>query len=84
MRTVNYLGEILEFYTGIWWWCDDDNITQFRGIPENIYSVAPYPTKGKKAKKNVMKGSDKIVSILYIKICYRIKKLSIRYGMLCW
>ena len=50
MSPSNYLYDTLYFNTGIWWYCDDDKITKLREIPYNVYSVAPYPTSGKKLK----------------------------------
>ena len=66
MSTGHYYCDILEFNTGIWWRCDDDNITQLRVISECFYSVAPYPTSGKYNKTNVMKSCDKIF------LCYEL------------
>ena len=65
MITGRYFCDILDFNTGIWWSCYDDNRTQLIVIPEKFYSVAPYPKVGKKANK-MMKDSEKIVSMLYI------------------
>ena len=50
IRTGHYLCDIFDFNTGILWCCDDDNITQLKGIPDNVYSVAPYPTSGNTKK----------------------------------
>ena len=50
MSSGNYYCDILDFNIGILWWYYDDNITNFRGISENVYSEATYPTPGKKIK----------------------------------
>ena len=81
MSTGQHLCDKLDFNTGIWWCCDDNNITQLRWIPEIVYSVAPYTTSGK--KKKVMKGYENIVSMLYIKNMLLYQNLFIPYGMIC-
>ena len=50
MSPGHYLCDILDFNTGIWWCCDDDNITKLIRMPVNIYNVVPYPTTGNKQK----------------------------------
>ena len=48
MIPSRYFCDILGFRTGTWWRFYDDNITQFRLMPENVYSVSPYTTSWKK------------------------------------
>ena len=49
-NTRHYLCEKLDFNTGILWRCDDYKITKQRVIPDNVDSMSPYPTPGKKEK----------------------------------
>ena len=49
-NTGHYYCKILDFNNGIWWRCGDDIITQLRVIIDNIYSLAPIATSGKKSK----------------------------------
>ena len=34
---VHYVSDLFDINTGIWWSCDDDNITQISGLLEGVY-----------------------------------------------
>ena len=67
MSSGNYYCGVLYFNTGIYWHCDEYNITLLELLPDNMYSDPEYQ-KIKPNKKVVMISSEKIVSIVYIKI----------------
>ena len=48
------------------WRCADDNIYKFIGVTDNVYDELSHEDMEKK-NKYIMKGSDNIVSMLYIK-----------------
>ena len=33
----HYVSDVFDNSTGIWWHCDDDNITQTSDLPEGVY-----------------------------------------------
>ena len=33
----NYVSDVFDSSTGIWWHCDDDNITELRDLPDWVY-----------------------------------------------
>ena len=33
----NYVSDVFDSNTGIWWHCDDDNITQIGDLPKGVY-----------------------------------------------
>ena len=41
----NYVINVLDGSTGIWWHCDDDNITQVSDIPKGIYYIESHKIK---------------------------------------
>ena len=47
---VHCVSDVSSDRTGIWWHCDDDNITQISDIPKGVYYSERY-TKTKKGKK---------------------------------
>ena len=38
MDQVQYVCDVLEYNTGIWWNCDDEKVTQYPGYPMNVYN----------------------------------------------
>ena len=34
---VNYVSDVFDANTGIWWHCDDDNINQICDLPKGFY-----------------------------------------------
>ena len=67
MDKVHYVCDVLDYNTGTWWNCDDKRITQYPGYPMNVYNDLSIDKKHKRGKKIGMDGSDRIVSILYIR-----------------
>ena len=59
--------DILDYNTGTWWICDDDNISEFRGYPCNVYDELSHKNVQHQGGGNIIKVSDRIVSLLYIK-----------------
>ena len=46
---VHYVSDVFDSSTGIWWHCDNDNITEISDIPKNIYYRETHkPTKNRK------------------------------------
>ena len=45
----NYFSDFFDSSTGIWWHCDDDNITELSDLPEGVY----YRETHKPTKKSV-------------------------------
>ena len=37
----NYYGDVLYFITGIWCRSDDETVTEFSGLTENVYCISP-------------------------------------------
>ena len=65
MDKGHYICDMLDYNTVIWWSCDDETITQYPGYPMNVYN--DLSSDKKKRKKISMDGSDRIVSMLYIR-----------------
>ena len=61
MSLINHNGDLLDYgnsvsdifdaSTGIWWHCDDDNITQISDLPKVVY-IIDRDTKNKKENKS--------------------------------
>ena len=67
MYKVHYVCDILEYNTVTWCIYDDDTITKYSVYPMNVYDNLSIDKKPKKWKEVIMGGSDRIVSMLYIK-----------------
>ena len=74
-----YVCDVLDRNTGTWRNCDDDTITQYPGYPINAYDELLIDHNEKNRKIVCMDGSDRIVSMLYIKIKSCIVHLLIYY-----
>ena len=48
MRAGNYYSDTLDFNTGVWQRCDDDNMTQIKRISDACYRNVPMKYTGKK------------------------------------
>ena len=66
MDKGHYVCDLLECNTGTWFNCYDATINQYSGYPMNVYDNLSIENEQKKGKKNILDGSDRIVSILYI------------------
>ena len=62
--------DLLYYSTGTWWNCDDATITHYSGYPMNVYDNLSIDNEQKKGKIVIIDGSDRIVSMLYIKNIY--------------
>ena len=62
----HYVCDVLDYSTGTWWNCDYETIIQYPVYPSNVYDDLSIDKKQKR-KKLFMDGSDRIVSMLYIK-----------------
>ena len=59
-----YVSDVFDSSTGIWWHCDDDNITEFSGLPKGVYYRDTH--KHMKKKKKIMAGSTDVLFVVYI------------------
>ena len=66
MDKGQYFCDVLDYNTGKWWNCDNETITQYPGYPSNVYDDLSIDNL-KKRGKMCMNGSDRIVSMLYIR-----------------
>ena len=67
MDSGQYICDVLYYNTGTWWRCDYDIVMNFVGYPENGYDDLSYENEHNHGKRNNMKGSYRIVSMLYFK-----------------
>ena len=44
----HYVSDVFDFNTGIWWRCDDANITEIGDFPERVYTRESHKTTTKK------------------------------------
>ena len=66
----NYVSNVFDTNTGIWWYCDDGNITKISDLPEGFY-IREIHKKTTKRKK-VMSGSKYILFVVYIRTSHMI------------
>ena len=57
---------VLDYNTGAWWNFDDDTITRYSGYPKNVYDNLSKENEQKRGSF-IANGSDRIVTMLYIK-----------------
>ena len=70
MDCVHYVSDVFDSSTGIWWHCDDDNITELSDLPKGVYYRETHkPTK----KKRLMMGSSKLLFVVYIRTSHLTK-----------
>ena len=66
----NYVSDVFDISTGIWWHCDDDNITELSDLPKGVhYRETQKPVK----KKCLMMGSSKVLFVVYIRTSHLTK-----------
>ena len=59
----HYVSDICDSSTGIWWHCDDDNITEVSDLPKGVYYRETHkPAEKKVFNDGLLKG---IVCCLY-------------------
>ena len=60
----HYFRDVFDVNTEIWWYCDDDEITQIGDFIESVYTRETH--KQKYTKKEVISGSKKVIFVVYI------------------
>ena len=68
MDSGHYYCYVLDQNIEKWCRCDDETTTKFRGYPNNVYHKLLHESEHNMGKINTMKVSDRIVSMLCIKI----------------
>ena len=67
----HYVSDVFYSSTGIWWHCDDDNITEISDLPKGVYyRETQEPTKNKKI---LIHGSTKVLFVVYIRTSHLTK-----------
>ena len=66
MDSGHYIFYVLYYNTWTWWNCDNYTISNYSGYLENIYNDLSNANEQKNGKI-IINGSDRIVSMLYIK-----------------
>ena len=61
----HYVSDVFDNSTGIWWHCDDENITEISDLPIVVYYRGTH--KPTKKKKILMHGSTKRLFAVYIR-----------------
>ena len=56
----HYVSDVFDANTGIWWHCDDDNITQISDLPLGVYIRESH-------KNKLMSGSTDLLFFVYIR-----------------
>ena len=51
MDQGQYVCDVLDYNTGIWWNCDDEKITQYPRYPMNVYNDLSSELKKRKKKR---------------------------------
>ena len=59
----HYFSDVFDYRTGIWWHCDDDNITQISDLPKGVYYIE---THKHMKNKNKMMSQKKMYCLLFI------------------
>ena len=67
MDKGHYVCYLLYYNTGTWWNFDDETIAQYPVYPMNVYDDLSIDKKQNKKGEMCMDGSDRIVSMIYIK-----------------
>ena len=63
----HYVCDVLEYNTGTWLNFDDEIVTEYPGYPMNVYNKLSSDKKQNIGKIQDMDGSDRIVSMVYIR-----------------
>ena len=59
----NYVSDVFDSNTRIWWHCDNDDITEISDFPEGVYTRE----SNKKTKnKKLMSRSNKTLLVVYV------------------
>ena len=63
MYSGHYVCDILDYNTGTWWNCDNEQITKYSGYPKNVYDNLSKENEQQKGDNLIINGSDRIVSM---------------------
>ena len=69
MDCGHYVSDVFDSSTGIWWHCDDNNITEISDLPKGVY----YRRTHKPTKKRLMQGSTYVLFVVYIRTSHLTK-----------
>ena len=75
----HYVSDVFDSSTGIWWHCDDDNITQISDLPKGVYYSETQ--KNMKKIKKTMEGSTDLLFVVYIRTSH-LKKHSSNFSII--
>ena len=67
MDQGHYVCDVLDYNTGIWRKCDYEIVTEYPGYPMNVYNELSSDKKKKISKRHDLDGSERIVSMVYIR-----------------
>ena len=67
MDQGHYVCDVLDYRTGIWCNFGDEKVTQYPVYPMNVYNDLSSDKNQKIGKRKDMDGSDRIVSMIYIR-----------------
>ena len=62
----NYVSNVFDTNTGIWWHCDDVNFTENSGFPEVVYT-RKRELQRKNLKRKIMSGFKDILFVISIR-----------------
>ena len=67
MDQGQYVCDVLDYNTGTWWNCDDENVTQYPGYPMNVYNDLSSDKNQKTGKRHIMEKilSDPSITCLF-------------------
>ena len=71
MYCGHYVSYVSDSSTGIWWHCDDDNITEISDLPNGFYYRETHEPMKKKNK--LMHGSTDVLFVVYIRTIHLTK-----------
>ena len=63
MTCGHYVSGVSDANTGIWWYCDDDEITEMSVFPEGVHTREIHH---KFTKRTLISGSVKMLLMVYI------------------
>ena len=67
MDQGHYVCDVLYYNTGTWWKFDDEIVTKYARYTMNVYNDLSSDKKKKVGKIQDVDGSDRIVSMIYIR-----------------
>ena len=64
LHNGHYVSDVFDSSTGIWWHCDDDNITEISDLPKGVYYRETH--KSTKKKNKLIQVSTYVLFVVYI------------------